>query len=205
MASAWRTSPRCHFVNGELRLARRPKPRGVQTNAEDPRIVDQDPLLLVLPTVALSVWRRSLHVRTPLGRDRGVNDDSGGEIQSLLKLWRPDEVLACCHRGAADEAVRDQGEHSLDLWLAYWRPRPGARVTVRRRPPVRRAERTRGSDPSGAPAPQESAELQPLAGRSGPRGSRGGAAVAASGDGAGSEYRESGRGADPDDPVDRAG
>lgn len=27
---------------------------GVQTNAEDPRIVYQDPLLLVLPTVALS-------------------------------------------------------------------------------------------------------------------------------------------------------
>lgn len=63
LASAWRTSPRCAFVKGELWLARRPKPRGVQTNAEDPRIVHQDPLLLVLPTVALSVWRRSLHVR----------------------------------------------------------------------------------------------------------------------------------------------
>ena len=38
-------------------LARRwPKRMGVQRSAEDSRVVYQDPLLLVLPTVALSVW-----------------------------------------------------------------------------------------------------------------------------------------------------
>jgi hypothetical protein len=53
---------------------------GVQTNAEDPRIVYQDPLLLALPTVALSVWRRSLHVRITARARSPSHDDSGGEI-----------------------------------------------------------------------------------------------------------------------------
>ena len=53
---------------------------GVQTNAEDPRIVYQDSLLLVLPTVALSVWRRLLHVRITARARSPRHDDSGGEI-----------------------------------------------------------------------------------------------------------------------------
>ena len=62
-------------------LARRwPKRMGVQTNAEDPRIVYQVPLLRVLPTVALSVWRRSLHVRITARARSPRHDDSGGEI-----------------------------------------------------------------------------------------------------------------------------
>jgi hypothetical protein len=54
---------------------------GVQTNAEDPRIVYQVPLLRVLPTVTLSVWRQSLRVRiTARARSCRRRDDSGGEI-----------------------------------------------------------------------------------------------------------------------------
>ena len=72
LASAWRTSRRCYLAKGATPARRWLKRMGVQTNAEDPRIVYQDSLLLVLPTVALSVWRRLLHVRTPRGRDRRV-------------------------------------------------------------------------------------------------------------------------------------
>jgi hypothetical protein len=79
LASAWRTSRRCHFVKGELRL-RWPKRIGVQTNEEDPRIVYQDPLLRVVPTVALSVWRRSLHVRITTRARSPRHNDSGAEI-----------------------------------------------------------------------------------------------------------------------------
>ena len=106
----------------------------------------------------------TLHHQERLARsaaDGVATTESPGCASSGVRQWsiaprsRKREILSGCicipsgerHRGAADEAVRDQGEHSLDLWLAYWRPRPGARVTVRRRPPVRRAERTRGSDP----------------------------------------------------------
>jgi hypothetical protein len=53
---------------------------GVQTDAEDPGFVYQDPLLLVLPTVALSVWRRSLHVRITARARSPRHDKSGGEI-----------------------------------------------------------------------------------------------------------------------------
>ncbi|HYB25016.1 MAG TPA: tetratricopeptide repeat protein [Solirubrobacteraceae bacterium] len=52
--------------------------------------------------------------------DRGEQYDAAALLFELamLEWYAGNRDVAECHRGAADEAVRNQGEHSLDLWLA---------------------------------------------------------------------------------------
>ena len=109
------------------------------------------PVATAKPTIAATQARLSLDHEERLAKSAADGlataespggGSSGAGQWSIAPRLRKRQILSGCicvpsgerHRGAADEAVRDQGEHSLDLWLAYWRPRPGARVTVRRRP-----------------------------------------------------------------------
>ena len=123
MASTWRTSCRCYFVKGELWLA-----GGETHGCSDQRGGPENRLpgsLVARPARGRAV---SAATSTPRADHRSgeiaVSSRFGRRDQSLLRLWRPDEVLACWFGWGCARPPRGQSRRQSQLSPRRKHPQP---------------------------------------------------------------------------------